>query len=133
MNEFLNDRRVEIPLQAFLIGRADRTNGRPLTGITAFVDGILHYEEDWDFWDGEVGRQINVAYYAGYDPNNDLGLVLPEFIDEAAALARSLFQEAGLRFPEPNEPVSACERTESACNAGSACKLAVKQADLRNR
>lgn len=112
MSNFLETRVVETPTQAFLIGRADRTGGRPITCINALVDGVIHAEDDFEFWDGEAGRDIDTAYYAGFDPNNDLKLVLPEYVETAAARVRRLFEEAGLPFPAPNEPVSVCEREQ---------------------
>lgn len=104
-------RTAETPLQAFLIGRADRTSGRPITCIYGLVDGNLYDDENWDFWSSKAGVEFNHAYYAGYDPNNDLALVMPEYVETSAALARRLFEESGLPFPAPNEPVSVCERS----------------------
>lgn len=112
MSNFLETRVVETPAQAFLIGRSDRTSGRPITCIKALVDGVIYDADNFDFWDGEAAREIDDAYYVGYDPNNDLRLVLPEFVEMMEAKARQLCDATGLPFPAPNEPVSACEREQ---------------------
>ncbi len=77
--------------QAFLLGLQDRMAGLPMIARTP--------DEP----------ELNDAYGAGYDPYNELGLILPEFIDQATTFTASLIRQccpAGIPLKLPR---NACE------------------------
>ena len=79
------------PADAFRLGLADRLAGLPMIARTPDV------------------AELNDAYGAGYDPRDELGLVLPQYAEQVAAFVAEC---ARLVCPEgipANLPRNACE------------------------
>jgi hypothetical protein len=106
----IRTRRAKTPLEAFFIGRADREALRPITLYQfPFGKAWVGSEAISPSSDAET-QEFDVAYYAGYDPQDDCGLVHPEYRDLAARNARRYFNLAKLPFPPKGEPLSKCEQ-----------------------
>lgn len=91
----MNTTHTPAQLSAFLKGRTDRMDGRPLT---CFGDA----RDD----DGE----LTDAYTLGYDPHDELGLILPQFKDKCAAEVLVYAAEAGVTILRAEQmPRNRCE------------------------
>lgn len=110
----MSDRIVHTQDEAFRLGRADRLERRPITCYVAIVDGVRHEPEEFAFWDEGAGQELDRAYLAGYDPNNDLGLTKPEYVAEELEFAKRMFAKNGLPLPAGGEKLSACDEAERA-------------------
>ena len=77
--------------QAFLLGLADRVAGLPMIARTPDV------------------AELNDAYGAGYDPYNEMCLVLPEFVAQSEAFVASMVRQCCPQGIPVKLPRNKCE------------------------